>query len=339
MPSSGKYYAQARVQGKLVRQSLKTTDRMLAKRRLVEFLEKVRRLKPGSGKQTFGDLVIQWKATVLASKPMKQSSKNDRTWSIDALLKHWHGLETLPIKDVDEDGCRTWMAKRSQMISPSRVNHELSSLKMLLEYACKHGLILSNPAANLEKLKKIKRKPIIPSKDQFNKLVQDLRKRGNPDAADFVEVLGYSGMRRNEAAYLNWPDIDFERDQFTIRGNQDGTKNLEERTIPLFPALKKLFLQLKERPNINPSGRVLTLLECRGSIDGACKRLSLPKYSHHDFRHFFCSNAVEAGIDFKVIADWLGHKDGGLLVARTYSHLRAEHSRLMAQKMTFEVNS
>ena len=54
-------------------------------------------------------------------------------------------------------------------------------------------------------------------------------------------------------------------------------------------------------------------------------------------RHFFCSNAIEAGIDFKVIAEWLGHKDGGILVARTYGHLRAEHSTAMAKRMTFSV--
>ena len=52
-------------------------------------------------------------------------------------------------------------------------------------------------------------------------------------------------------------------------------------------------------------------------------------------RHFFCSNAIEIPVDFKTIADWLGHTDGGVLVARTYGHLRQEHSDRMATKMTF----
>ena len=47
------------------------------------------------------------------------------------------------------------------------------------------------------------------------------------------------------------------------------------------------------------------------------------------------SNAIEAGIDFKVIAGWVGHKDGGLLVAKTYGHLRDTHSTEMAKRMTF----
>ncbi len=66
---------------------------------------------------------------------------------------------------------------------------------------------------------------------------------------------------------------------------------------------------------------------------------ALPHYGHHAMRHFFCSNAIEAGCDFKVIAEWLGHKDGGALVARTYGHLRNEHSAAMAKWITFDAGS
>ncbi len=52
-------------------------------------------------------------------------------------------------------------------------------------------------------------------------------------------------------------------------------------------------------------------------------------------RHYFVSNAIEAGVDFKVIAGWVGHKDGGVLVAKTYGHLRDAHSFEMAKRMTF----
>ena len=36
-----------------------------------------------------------------------------------------------------------------------------------------------------------------------------------------------------------------------------------------------------------------------------------------------------------MIAGWLGHKDGGVLVARTYGHLRNEHSAAMAKRMNW----
>jgi integrase len=71
----------------------------------------------------------------------------------------------------------------------------------------------------------------------------------------------------------------------------------------------------------------------------ACKRLGLPPFGHHTMRHFFCSNAIEAGCDFKVISGWLGHKDGGILVAMTYGHLRGEHSAAMAKRITFDAKN
>jgi site-specific recombinase XerD len=71
----------------------------------------------------------------------------------------------------------------------------------------------------------------------------------------------------------------------------------------------------------------------------ACERLGLPRFGHHAMRHFFCSNAIEAGCDFKVIAEWLGHKDGGVLVAKTYGHLRNEHGAAMAKRITFDAAS
>ena len=45
------------------------------------------------------------------------------------------------------------------------------------------------------------------------------------------------------------------------------------------------------------------------------------------------------GIDFKVIAGWLGHKDSGILVAKTYGHLRDTHSYEMAKRMVFSAVS
>ena len=56
-------------------------------------------------------------------------------------------------------------------------------------------------------------------------------------------------------------------------------------------------------------------------------------------RHYFCSNAIEAGVNFKVIAGWLGHSDGGVLVAKTYGHLRDTHSYEMAKRMVFSAVS
>ena len=53
----------------------------------------------------------------------------------------------------------------------------------------------------------------------------------------------------------------------------------------------------------------------------------------HDFRHFFASTCVMAGIDFMTVASWLGHSDGGVLVGKVYGHLADEHKARMADNL------
>ena len=43
----------------------------------------------------------------------------------------------------------------------------------------------------------------------------------------------------------------------------------------------------------------------------------MPWVGFHDFRHFFASQCVMAGVDFMTIAAWLGHSDGAFLWARS----------------------
>ncbi|MGE4179502.1 MAG: tyrosine-type recombinase/integrase [Limisphaerales bacterium] len=85
----------------------------------------------------------------------------------------------------------------------------------------------------------------------------------------------------------------------------------------------------------DPGTRIIPIGDAKRAIDTACRKAGLPHFHHHAFRHFFVSNAIEHGIDFKTIAAWVGHKDGGVLVAKTYGHLRNAHSTEMAKRMTF----
>src|SRR5205814_10138387 len=108
------------------------------------------------------------------------------------------------------------------------------------------------------------------------------------------------------------------------------------RTIPLFPPLRRLLERLRSERDHAVNQRIFTLDSAKQALGTACEKASLPHFGHHAMRHFFCSNAIEAGCDFKVIAGWLGHKDGGVLVAMTYGHLRSEHSAAMAKRVTFD---
>ena len=148
-------------------------------------------------------------------------------------------------------------------------------------------------------------------------------------------------MRLGEITEFQWGDVNFDLKNFTVTGGELGTKNHEARTVPLFPALERLLVAMREQlpAPLQPGDKVFQIGNARKAIATACRHANLPQYTNHTCRHFFCSNAIEAGIDFKVIAGWLGHKDGGVLVAKTYGHLRDEHSTAMAKRMTFDATA
>jgi integrase len=215
-----------------------------------------------------------------------------------------------------------------------------------------HGLVLDNPASHIDRLKLSRLKLNIPTRQEFKELLATIRQcrlmtKGCDEsqaAGNLVEFLGYSGCRLAEAVGdhkfgkppILWGDVNFKLRTFTVTGK--GVDQGKTRTVPLFPPLERLLREMKSKLPASPKAGdpIFNIQSAKKAIETACRRLGLPHYSHHTFRHFFASNAIEHGIDFKVIAEWLGHADGGVLVARTYGHLRAEHSAAMAKRMVFD---
>jgi integrase len=335
--SSTVYYALVKRAGKQYRRSLRTIDRKLAERRLAEFRQKVGRLeqKKSLGKVTFEEVANAWFQSIKGN--LKSKSAERRETSIRQLSAAFTGL---PVRNLTTKDCDDWSARRGAGISASTYNNEMETLRAILEYAVREGIILDNPARVLKRRKLGKPQILIPSKAHFRQLVEDMRQqdsRSGP-AADLVEILAYSGMRLAEATSIRWREIFVEQRQFVVTGGEAGTKNHEVRNVPLFPALQQFLERLKGQLRPAPGDKIVRIDSAKRSMASACERLGLPHFTHHSLRHYFVSNAIEAGVDFKTIAAWIGHKDGGLLVAKTYGHLRDTHSSEMARRMTFSAH-
>lgn len=333
---SGNYYALVKRAGKQIRRSLKTKDRKIAERKLSDFRRKVTRLSDttAAGKILFSEIASRWLETLRAH--LKPSSFTRRETSVTN-LNSVMGSTTL--RNVTAGVCQEWARVRGNGLAASTYNNELETLWLVLDYARREGMLLDNPADELPRRKLPKSPPLVPSKEQFALFVQTLRDRDarRTEAALLVELLAYSGARLREATGMRWRDVNFATKLFTVTGGERGTKNHEARVVPLFPALEALLERLRASRNPEPASDdfVITIASAKRSMEHACKKANLPDFTHHTLRHYFVSNAIEAGVDFKTIAAWVGHKDGGLLVAKTYGHLRDAHSHEMAKRMTF----
>jgi integrase len=361
--ASGIYYAIFRRDGKQIRRSLKTGDRKLAERKLGELRGKVERLttdqakslpfaewNPDNPGELVGGLAKRW--LDFASLNLKPSSLDRRFRTVKSLAPHFKGKTVASVTMLDVE---RWASKRIKECSLRTFNMELETLKLVFDYAMQHGILLDNPAAKIKRRKLNATKLDVPNRDQFKALLGEMREcrkltkacSESEAAENLTEFLAYSGCRLAEAVGdsqfgkppMTWGDVDFALKVFTVTGK--GVGGGKTRTVPLFPPLERLLLKMKASLAAPPAADepIFKILSSKKAIQTACRRLGLPQYSHHTFRHFFASNAIEKGIDFKVIAEWLGHADGGVLVARTYGHLRAEHSARMAKLMNFDAET
>jgi integrase len=83
-------------------------------------------------------------------------------------------------------------------------------------------------------------------------------------------------------------------------------------------------------PQSPPDTSVLRVREVQGFINSACRKLGIPRFTTHGLRHLFGTACLEAGVDVRTVASWLGHKDHGALLLKIYSHVRPAHEAEMA---------
>jgi len=172
-----------------------------------------------------------------------------------------------------------------------------------------------------------------PTWEEFLAIVEDIRNQklnaDAKDSADLVEFMGRAGVGTAECANILGEHINFERDRITLYREKTDIGY----TIPIFPQLKVLVERLKEEKKITVGKRVFRIMDPKKALNAACKRLKFQHYSARAFRRCFITRGIEVGVDFKTLSAWQGHQDGGVLIAKTYSHLRNEHSENMAKKL------
>jgi len=102
-----------------------------------------------------------------------------------------------PVRNVSIKAVEVWAAKRRQELSAETFNRQLGLLKRIFAYAITHGIRLDNPAEKIDRANGHNAELIIPTPQQYVKLIAELRKISET-AADFVEAMAYSGCRVSE---------------------------------------------------------------------------------------------------------------------------------------------
>jgi integrase len=258
-------------------------------------------------------------------------------------LKKWESFLGTEIKigAITKQQVLAFQVKlRNEMYAARSVNLHLIALRNLFKVGKAEGYVKTFPTDGIVQMKiaHVERKLLTSA--EIEAVCDEAlanHKRSGRQFADFIRLLAFCGGRTSEVLKLTWSDVDFQKKVLVFKGTD--TKNSQTRRVDFNPQLQshlKSMLSRKTSNSLFPSSRTENPVTSFKTILRTIRTdLELPYLTNHLLRHYFISTAVMAGIDYMTIANWVGHKDGGVLIGKTYGHLNREHTKRMAKKLTF----
>ena len=255
-------------------------------------------------------------------------------------------LGNLRLRELSPLRIHNHMAARIKSgTSPRTVNIEVSTLRNVLRSAIDDHLLNAIPPIKRLRPTTAKRRCLTSEEiDHIAKAALESSRRTGQMVHDFIMLMAYSGGRRSETLRLSWSDVDFEQKQLHI-GSDGLSKNGEARSVDFNSQLEKHLLCMATRrapdsdclfpsPLRNKSD-TLHVISFNHTIREARVRAKVPDFTPHMCRHYFASMALMSKVDVHTVASWLGHRDNGVLLSKTYSHLLNDHKREQAQLVSF----
>lgn len=151
--SNHTYYARIKKPGKELRQSLHTTDRELAKRRLADLHRSVDRVDQHADRLTLAELCDRYLATVLHQASKIQKRKREIALRV---RQDWPGGADQLIARVTPSQVATWLS--SYRFGPCSYNLYLEFIRATFALALQDRLLADSPVAGLKTQKR--KKPI-----------------------------------------------------------------------------------------------------------------------------------------------------------------------------------
>jgi integrase len=236
-------------------------------------------------------------------------------------------LSTLGWQDIEEmfrvmrvDRSADWVRRAGTVLSRG------------LDHARKHGLIDHNPAKEAVRPKLVRRKPHSPAKEDVAALIAHLAK-ADPEVADAALILATTGMRMGELLGLQWSDIELEAGVVHVawavtdggRGvgvRRKPTKRSDWRDVPLTLAAVAAVRRQQQRcadtfeVPVAPSFYVFSSRhgpDVPHRPDTFGDRMAKARGDHAvtflHLRHFTATTMLDAGEDYRTVADILGNSE------------------------------
>jgi integrase len=332
----GWFYARKKVVGKAVDVALKTQSLRTAKQRLPGVLAAMAEAARGpvarKDEVTLGDAISDWVAWKhgQTDKAGTQAYHREVAEIVRGIGPGDLLVHSITRQMVDRwwHGLRHWSA--------TRANASLHAARAVVKLARTGGfrVPVPDPFEHLRRRRVMMAQRELPTREQWEAVLAWVRSAGqrwggNSRAAAALELLAATGVRHGEYVALRWEDV--REDRILVSGGAKGTKNHESRWVPITAPARAALDRCRELTG--DKALVAPVGTPRKALNRGCEAVGCPPMRIHDLRHLFATRCLESGVDFATVARWMGHKDGGRLLARLYSHLRDDHSAAMAARV------
>jgi integrase len=320
--TSGNYYGIKKHRGKRKEHSLETTDRKLAERKLKKWIADLDTVDASGERMSLGDLLDKFQTV---RQGLSKSTRDTERGMVKKLQRTWrHGLD-VRISEIKPSMLDEWMAQQESDLKNSSSNRFTLFLKQLFELAVADDTIAESPVARMKRTWKRPQKPVrnIPTPEQLEAIVKNIRSQElNGEAeqsADFIEFMGLAGLGQAEVGALTLADIDWKMNRIQVRRRKTG----ELFFIPIYPHLKSLLEKLCKRffESSPRNQKLFQIKDAHKALTNACRRLGFLHFSQRNIRQALIRRLWQSGVDYKLIAKWQGHQDGGKLILGTYTEV------------------
>ena len=240
------------------------------------------------------------------------------------------------MEQLDRHGLRDYLAWLMELgYVRSSVVRKLSTLRNLLRWLLRQGLITSDPLPRRGVVKKDRRLPKFLSAQDTARLldgIDDSTPAGVRDRA-MLEVIYAAGLRVSEAHGLDLSDINLGAKELRVTGK--GSK--QRVALVGQPAINALsrYLQVV-RPKlvatvdepalfVNLKGRRLSQRTIQDRVRRYAGMAGLDGVHTHTLRHSFATHLLDGGADLRVVQELLGHSSPA--TTQVYTHVTGAKAR------------
>ena len=258
----------------------------------------------------------------LEKRDLKERTIWDYQRAMDISFKNWKRKRII---DVTREMVSRHYTKLGNQIGKAQANQSMRFLRSLINFAAgqyENGdgkpLIKDNPVSIITQTKtwyRVERRQTIIKNHDLASWFESVDSLNGDLVKDYLKVLLFTGLRRQEAMKLRWDQVDLKAKTLTII----DTKNRNPLTLPLGPFILKLLKARKSNATDSPfvfpgTGRTGHLVESKYQTAQVTKESGI-KFCLHDLRRVFINTAESLDISSYAVKQLVNHSTGGDVTA------------------------